>query len=395
MVQIFDNSMSPITKKIIDKDMSEGFEGIFANIANERRKSQAQELMKQENKAHPELSGVHDPKMRQLILGEKLKGINEAEKQRLKYKNQARMLREAGLGDEGDQGQPSKYDEAESGEYNEGLTRKAPTEKPKRIPDATIAKVAAVNPAVARELRAKNDAIDKQARHEEDIKLRKEEKRSAETIPMKQKIAEDAQNAMQSLENKNRQLELIESGELNDPTFATVMDMIPSKLGRRFLSPKTVEYKASLVDEFKDLKSIFQGQVRVKEIELLEEKIPDTYYTDEQKKAIIKARMNATEAALIKAEVASEIDEEKPNLGILEFNKELNKRMKTRQESTANQLIDSLKNVQNEAEVIKSRPLDVSNPQDAQIMKQILDEAGGDVSKAYKIAAKKGYKVKK
>jgi hypothetical protein len=69
MVQIFDNSMSPITKKIIDKDMSEGFEGMFANIANERRQSQANQLMQRENQAFKELtgmdiSGIQDPNMR-------------------------------------------------------------------------------------------------------------------------------------------------------------------------------------------------------------------------------------------------------------------------------------------------------------------------------------------
>ena len=216
-----------------------------------------------------------------------------------------------------------------------------------------------------------------------------------ETLPIKQKIAEDAQNAVQSIQNKERQLELVESGELNDPTFATVMDMLPGKLGRRFLSNKTVEYKASLVDEFRDLRSIFTGATRVKEIEILENKIADTYYTDEQKKAIIKARMESLETPIIKAEVASEIDQDMPNLGILDFNKELNKRVKARLETNANKVIDLLKNAQNEAEVIKSRPLDVANPQDAEIMKQILQEANGNVAEAYKIAAKKGYKVKK
>lgn len=219
--------------------------------------------------------------------------------------------------------------------------------------------------------------------------------RRKETVSMKQKIAEDAQTAIQSIQNKEKQLELIDSGDLNDPTFATAMDMLPGKLGRRFLSPKTVEYKASLVDEYKDLRTIFQGQTRVKEIELLEDKIADTYYTDEQKKAIIKARLESAQTQILRAELAAEIDSEMPDLGILEFSKELNKRMKGRLETNANQVIDMLKNVQNEADVIKSRPLDVANPQDAQIMRQILEEAGGNVQKAYKIAEQKGYKVKR
>lgn len=355
--------------------------GAFLGQQKAQEALQKQQLaqMQQENKAFPGLSGLTDPKMRQVALGEMLK---QSGKEKILGQKQDFLNKLFGGNQESD--------------VTEGLPQTNVKKfDPSTISDEDIVKAASIDPTLERALRAAKDTALKEKRHTEDTQLQKDEKRRAETIPMKQKIAEDAQSAVQSIQNKEKQLEMVESGELNDPTFATVMDMLPGKLGRRFLSPKTVEYKASLVDEYKDLRAIFQGQTRVKEIELLEDKIADTYYTDDQKKAIIKARIAAADSAVIKAEVAAEIDQESPNLGILEFTKELNKRMKERLQTTSNQVIDMLKNVQNEADVMKSRPLDVGNPQDAQIMKQILEEAGGDVSKAYKLAAKKGYKVKR
>ncbi len=361
-------------------------QGLTERYAQQAQQQQAQQQIQQENAALKQLtgqdfSGVQDPKIRQQAVGELLKRQG---KEQIQGQKQNYLEKLFGGQSQGNQQTSPDAQESSAGNFD-----------PRKISDEDIVKATAIDPTIGRELRAAKDSALKEKRHKEDVQIRKDERKAAETIPMKQKIAEDAQSALQSIQNKQKQLEMVDSGELNDPTFATAMDLIPGKLGRRFLSPKTVEYKASLVDEYKDLRAIFQGQTRVKEIELLEDKIADTYYTDEQKKAIIKARINSSETSLIKAEVAAEIDQEKPNLGILEFTKELNKRMKPRLEKSANQLIDALKNTQNEAEVIKSRPLDVGNPQDAQIMKQILDEAAGDVSKAYKIAEKKGYKVKR
>jgi hypothetical protein len=347
---------------------------------------QQQQQMQQENAALKQLtgqdfSGISDPKLRQQAVGELLKqqGKQQALGQKQNYLEKLF----------GDQSQNTQQEPSNSKELSsQGFD-------PSKISDEDIVKATAMDPTLGRELRAAKDSSLKERRHKEDVQIRKDERRAAETIPMKQRIAENAQSAMQSLENKERQLELIDRGDLNDPTFASLMDKIPGKLGQRFLSNDTVQYKASLVDEYKDLRNIFQGQTRVKELEILENKIADTYYTDEQKKRIIKARMKSLDADLIKAEVAAEIDQNKPNLGILEFTKELNKRTKERMKSVSDQVIDDLTNVQKEAETQKSRSLDVSNPQDANIMTQILREAGGDVSKAYKIAEKKGYKVKR
>ena len=228
-----------------------------------------------------------------------------------------------------------------------------------------------------------------QTKKESDLQLEKRR----EVLPFKQKLVEKSQAAQEGVENKERSLDIISRNKLDDPTVASLLESLPFSLGKRFLSEDTVQYKAGLVDDFRDLRNIFQGQTRVKEIELLEDKIADIYLTDEQKKAILKSRINTLQADIIRAEVAAEIEEQMPNLGILQFEKELNKRVRPRLKELSNRTIDEYKSVIDQAEKRKKYALDIQNPEDQQIAKQIMIEAGGNKQKAREIAKSKGYKL--
>lgn len=216
--------------------------------------------------------------------------------------------------------------------------------------------------------------------------------RVGETSKLRNEIAQKATSASDSIQNKNELLKLIDNKNLNDPTIAAVLDKLPLNLGRRFLSNDTVAYKAGLVDEFKDLRNLFQGQTRVAELNILENKIADIYLNDEQKKRILKARIKSLDADVLKGEIAGELEDEMPDLSVNRFNAELNKKMKERLQPIADQMIDELNSVVNDAEIRKKRPLNLSNPDDAEIGRQILQEAGGDNKKAYEIARKRGYR---
>ena len=211
----------------------------------------------------------------------------------------------------------------------------------------------------------------------------------AETKDFRNELAKKAASAEQGIQNKERLLEIIDRGDINDPTFAAVASALPLDLGKRLLSNDTVEYKAGLVDEFKDLRNIFQGQTRLKEIELLEDKLADVYLTDSQKKAVLKSRMGAGKADIIYAEVAAEMEDEP--LGILQFQKELQKRAKPRLEGLFNQILDEQKAIIQNAENKKKVPLDPNDPEDKKIAQAIIKEAGGNRTKAREIAKKKGY----
>jgi hypothetical protein len=210
-----------------------------------------------------------------------------------------------------------------------------------------------------------------------------------ETLPIRTEIAKKAMAATQGIQNKQQLMNLIEKGNIDDPTYAALAESLPLNLGKRMLSNDTIEYKAGMIEEFGDLKNIFPGQVRVKEIELLEQKMADLYLTDDQKKAILRSRINALKADEIRAEVAQEIENEP--LGILQFQNELEKRSKPRLEAIFNQILDEQKSIIQNAENRKKVPLDPKDPEDYKIMQQIKKEAGGDKAKAQKIAREKGY----
>jgi 6-pyruvoyl-tetrahydropterin synthase len=277
--------------------------------------------------------------------------------------------------------------------------------KPKLIPDIEIAQIALTDPALARELREQNNQklnqYNKEIDRAYDIKktARKEsfdrsERLQKETQPIRMDYADKGATALESIRRKEQANELIDRGNLDDPTFAAIAEAIPFNLGKRLLSPDTVEYKSGMVDDFKDLKNIFTGTTRVVEIDILKDKVADIYLTNAQKKAVLKSRINALRADVIKAEVAAELEieqQDNPTLGAAAFRNEVEKRAKKQLDGLASQIIDENKAIIQAAENKKKIPLDPDDPEDKEILNQILNEAGGDKNEARKIAKQKGY----
>lgn len=260
-----------------------------------------------------------------------------------------------------------------------------------QLPDESIAQASVVDPNLAR---AMQHAKDVALREKSSLRTSKEKKESAlrqETLPLRSEIANKAKAASEGIQNKEQLLQLIKTGKIDDPTYATLASSLPLNLGKRLLSPETVQYKAGLVDEFKDLKNIFAGATRVKELEILEEKIADLYMTDEQKETILKSRINALRSDMIKAETAAEMESEGKFYGILQFQNELEKRAKPKLEALFNRTLDEQKAAFKDAENLKKIPLSMDDPEHSQIIEQIYQEAGKDPKKAEALAKKKGY----
>jgi hypothetical protein len=230
-----------------------------------------------------------------------------------------------------------------------------------------------------------------EANKEERADIRENRK---ETLPKRQEIATKAEAARKGIQNKTQLLEVIDRGNLDDPTFASIASSLPLNLGKRLLSEDTVVYKAGLVDEFTDLRNIFQGQTRVKEIDILEDKLADLYLTDDQKKAILKSRINALQSDVVREEAAAEVEEKYPNLGVLQFSKKVDELAKPKLEKLFNHILDEQKSILNQAEKRKQLPLNLKDPEDRKIMNEILIEAGGNPDRALKLAKEKGYKFK-
>lgn len=272
-----------------------------------------------------------------------------------------------------------------------------------QIPDEMIVKASVKNPAIARTISHVKDfqSREKSAKEkfeyekQQDIEkanARKLEEARKETLPIRMQIANKANAARKGIENKKQLMNLINTGKLNDPTFATfVSDLLPYDLGKRLLSPETVQYKAALVDEFSDLRNIFQGQTRVKELEILEAKMADIYFNDDQKKAILNSRIDALQYDLLQEQAAEQVERDFPGLGALQYSKKVDEVAQKLAEPLFNKILDQHEAVIKDAENKKAIPLNPKNPEDLEIMKQIKAEAGGDKEAAKKLAKKKGY----
>lgn len=214
-----------------------------------------------------------------------------------------------------------------------------------------------------------------------------------EVAPLKQNIIQRADIARTSISNKNHLLQVIDKGNLDDPTYAIFAEQLPFNLGKRLLSEDTVEYKGALVDEYNDMKNVFKGATRVKEVEIYEDKLADLYLTDDQKKAVLKSRIKTLQIDIIREDAAAEIEVKYPNLSALQFNKKVDELTQEKMNSLFNYTWEDQKFVIDQAENMKKIPLTMDDPDSKQIFKQLLQESGGDLDKAKKLAQKKGYTI--
>lgn len=355
-------------------------EQYFSNLANQRQQQQSNKTL--QRLTGQDLSGL-DPETKKAFLIESLKqsGKSTARKEQqdllsgiFNPKGREPASQERDLGASLASGEPQQ-------------------QGPMSMSDEAIARATVINPALGRELRASKDAAVKEKREVTTAKEKKQESLRAETLPIKKEISDRAQSARVGIQNKENLLDIIERGDLNDPTVAAIAEALPFHLGKRILSPDTVEYKAGLIDEYKDLRNIFQGQTRVKEIDLLQEKTADIYLTDEQKKAILNSRIDALKADLIREETALELEEEGKNYSLLQYRSELEKRAKPKLEGLFHRILDAQKSIIKDAENMKKIPLNYDDPEGKVILEQIMKEAKGDRKKAREIAKKKGYIV--
>lgn len=379
-----------------------------------------EQQMKQESEMINKLTGmdvseIRDPKLRQEIVSQALQGKQKSKntaQELMSGQNQVYNIAkmrgktdQEAVADARAFGQdPSLYERT-----TKPIKPKEPSLTEKPVPheiSKKMKKIVADNPnATADNLRLlmdeaqippiySNPYTENRRRTEEQASKTKEQRRTAlrqETLPIRTDIANKAKIAEQSVRNKEQLIDLIEKGDINDPTYAALAESLPLNLGKRLLSPDTIEYKSGLVEEYGDLKNIFSGATRVKEIELLEAKIADIYLTNEQKKRVLKSRINAEKAHIIRAEAAAEL-EDREDLGILQFEKELEKIAKPKLDALFSQILDEQKAIIQEAESKKQAPLDGNDPDDIKIIDEILKEVGGDWKQAEKLARKKGYK---
>jgi len=388
--------------------LGKGFsEGVSDSLKGKQEKKEKEERDKQEKARYEEenesakrlgidLSGITDPKMRQQVVAESLKGQRKEDELKKRHELLKGLFGEDKQQLTQTQEKPSELNTIDEEPKKKKGFKYSDITKEKR------AQIALTDPQASKALEHMADVETREAREETKADERRKDKIRAETLPFRQDLAQRAEAAERDLTAKKESLELINSGKLDHPLVATFLESLPGKMGLSFLSPETVQYKASLVQGYGALKNLFAGATRVKEIEILENKIADTYLTDEQKIAVINSMSRASQNDITMAEAAQEVEQESEDsgkpLGILEFRKKIQERAKQKTDALFNRMMDEQEAIFKDAENIKKSPLDYNNPEHKKIISQIMQEAKlitKDPKKiqaeAEKIAKKKGY----
>jgi hypothetical protein len=139
-------------------------------------------------------------------------------------------------------------------------------------------------------------------------------------------LAQRATDARKAIRNRENQLRLIEKGNLDNPIVAQIADFMPKGFGNMLLSSDSQLYRSTLFDEFGIIKNMFPGQIRTKEIELLEDKLADLFKNNEAKKAIIANGMEKAKSEIIRADAAKQILKENPDMNVLELEEAVEER---------------------------------------------------------------------
>jgi hypothetical protein len=159
----------------------------------------------------------------------------------------------------------------------------------------------------------------KQLTHQREIREKHTSEMRKETLDARKEYSTKAKAAKRSIENKKQMLALLKKGKIDDPLTVEVARYLPGAIAGKILSPDTQVYKTGLFNEFEVLKTMFPGQIRVKEIELLEDKLASLEKSHEAKARILENGIKKLEYDRILADAAREVEKKHPNASVLEF----------------------------------------------------------------------------
>lgn len=169
----------------------------------------------------------------------------------------------------------------------------------------------------------------------------------SETTKIRSDIASRAENARRAVANKKFQLHLVQKGKLDDPVTVELAKRLPGAIGNKLLSKDTLLYQSGLFDEFGVLKTMFPGQIRVKEIELLEDKLASLDKNAEAKKAILEHGIKKLEYDQVIAKAAAEVEKIYPDARLLEFDQLVSEKAQPELDKLYKELIDGYEGIYN------------------------------------------------
>lgn len=191
---------------------------------------------------------------------------------------------------------------------------------PRSLTDEDLIKINVKNPAVGRQLQAARDSAYKKESDQTKATAKRASDNRKETLPIRKEFADQAKYAREGIANKKLALNLLAKGKVDDPLVVHLAEKyLPGAVAGKVLSGDTALYKSGLFEEFGVLRNMFPGAIRVKEIELLEDKLATLDKSPEAKEQILTTGMKKLERPIILADAARQVEKENPDAGLLEF----------------------------------------------------------------------------
>lgn len=180
---------------------------------------------------------------------------------------------------------------------------------------------------------------------EQDRGIQQTEQSFKDTKDYRQQVADSAKFAQKSIQNKSKQLKLIQKGNINDPVTVWLAEKLPGAVGNKLLSDDTQVYRSGLFDEFGVLREMFKGATRTKEIDLLEDKLATLDKSDLAKKRIQEIGIEKAKADIIKRNAAARVEKENPDLPLLQFQERVDEYAQPELDKLYNKIMDQYNEV--------------------------------------------------
>jgi hypothetical protein len=286
-------------------------------------------------------------KLEQLAMQEQMKALQKQQIQEQKFEQIANLLQSGQkqpsfgrLGAQNDQmaGQGMGAELAQGESSQEGFDAT-------KLDDKLIAQITLVDRDFGNALSHAKDV----GLREQTAKRTAEEKKTAaarkETLPLRKEYADKSKFAEQAIENKKTALGLLRTGKVQDPLVVGIASYLPGAIQGRILSNETQLYKAGLFEEFGVLKNMFPGQIRVKEIELLEDKLASLEKSHGAKESILETGIKKAQRDIILAKSARQVEKENPNASYLEFQQAVSEKAKPELDKLYEEIMTDYQNI--------------------------------------------------
>jgi len=361
MVQIIDENKKPSFMQRLGKGLAGAGESAGRSYAErlmqQEQLGKQQQQLSQENaaalKMGIDLSGINDPKMRQLAVQMHMQGGNQRDIEKLRQEGKRGLLQEKQgflnqiLG-QGSQQQPQEM--GTESQFPQGFN-------PAQVSDADIARASAIDPVLGRELRAAKDTALRERRFEREFeekqKLRSPEHQREQRVTAAQaasdvKYNQELQSAHKQHEIKTQTLDRLEQLNKKGVTGKPYEKLLEKAGLVNLTSEGRREFAADVKNLITDIRSILGGQFSTFEFQTILNAYPSADFSKTANDAIIKNLKDFQDIRNQEFKIAKDIKKENKGKIPEDFQSMVNERLEQYAQSRLPEIKANAQKIMNE-----------------------------------------------